>query len=108
MRSEPGALERRIAPRFSVLEYRAWMGRMDGEEFVANAVRLLDISQGGACVESHETAPIGAEVWLCLVCEGQERDSVAGEVVRVDRGTQGQYRTRIAFWEPCPRRLYRE
>jgi len=98
-------VERRIAPRHVVLEYRAWLGWKDGDNFHASAVRMLDISRAGVAIESEDAPPIDAEVEFCL-SQGKERDCIAGQVVGTSRTTRRAHLVRIAFWEPCPDRLY--
>lgn len=101
------AEERRLVPRFVTLEYRSWLGWRQGTTMIATAARLLDISQAGIAVEAEDLPPTGVDIWFCL-SPGEDRDCVAGEVVGSEKGARGRYRIRIAFWAPCPARLFHE
>src|SRR4051794_1226695 len=69
-------IERRVAPRHVPLEFRAWIGWWDGDDFVATGVRLVDISRAGAAVEAGEPIPVGQDVWFCFA-QGRDREAVA-------------------------------
>jgi hypothetical protein len=87
--------------RAVALEYRSWLGWWEGDQFIALACRLLDISRGGIAVEIDELPPQDRDVWFCLH-PGERTECVTGEIVDCAPGTRAKYRLRIAFWEPCP------
>jgi len=60
----------------------------------------------GVAVVTEHLPPAGREVRFCLHTS-REGDCIAGEVVGVGTATRGRYLLRIAFWEPCPDRIYR-
>lgn len=99
-------IERRVAPRHIPLEFRAWIGWWDGGDFVATAVRLLDISRAGVAVEAGELLPVKQDVWFCFA-QGEDRESVAGRVAGSGRAVKGCHLARISFWEPCPEGVFR-
>ncbi len=103
-RSPRASAERRIAPRSVTLEFRSLLGWWEREQFQVLAARLLDLSRGGVAVEAVGTPPCDRDVWFCLI-PGDEKDCIAGEVVGIDRGTNGRRLIRLAFWAPCPARL---
>ncbi len=96
--------ERRMAPRSVTLEYQSLLGWWEKGEFQVMAARLLDLSLGGAALETVDPPPEDRDVWFCLV-PGQERDCLSGEVVAINRSVTGRHLVRLAFWTPCPGRL---
>ncbi len=99
-------IERRIAPRSIALEYRAWIGWREHGNFVTVAARLLDISRAGVAVVAEDCPPEQRDIWFCLQT-GDESEMLTGEVVSIGTGIRGRHLIRIAFWAPCPERLYK-
>lgn len=101
---EDGGLERRIAPRSSVLDSRCLIGWFEDGKFIPSEARLLDISSAGAAVEAGSLPPDGRDIGLCLI-GGPDLTPILGEVVGIGARPKGRYLVRMAFWMPCPRHL---
>ena len=95
-------LERRATPRFVPLEHRSWLARRDSDGFHPVPVRLLDISQGGALVESVRDATTSEEVWFWVDPVRDPSDLVPAWVVGVTEDTRDRHRVHLEFHAPCP------
>ncbi len=99
--------DRRREPRHEAVEDRTWLGWWVGMEFLTIAVRLIDISRGGAALETPEPPPVGEPVWLCLQgtrWSGSAAGTILGESpIDPERGF---HRVRLEFEKPCPDKLF--
>lgn len=101
----PDPLERRIAPRLTVLDPRCSLGWEQRDGTLEVTAWLVDISRAGVALDVIHPPAVGRDVWLRLeVLDDGER--VCGEVVGVEPARSGRWRVRIAFWAPCPDRVY--
>ena len=104
-RGEPRAADRRACPRFPVVENRARLDWGDSDGFQVVDARLVDISRGGAALETEQPLPVGDPVWFCLDPDGRAL-GVGARVLGCQRDWL-EYRVRLRFDEPCPEPLLR-
>lgn len=100
--------ERRATPRFAAQDYRTWLGWWTGPSFQVAAVRLLDVSRGGAAGVVVGTPPSpGQSVWLRLH-EDPTLSGVKGTVVQVQGAEDQQdgHVVRLRFAGLCPEDFY--
>lgn len=81
----PDGADRRVAPRYPVVENRGQLAWNDKGQDRYCFVRVLNISQGGAEVVAEQVPVLGGPVWLRLASPS-ETGWVEGRVVRVKRG----------------------
>lgn len=79
---------------------RAMVSWQQGREARSIKVRLIDISRMGVALTASTPPPIGAWVRLRLV-GSTPTPWIEGDVVGVEP-TDGTYRVRIKFRDPCP------
>jgi PilZ domain len=103
---EPDPLERRIAPRRIALESRTSLGWWAGKQFLTFPSRLLDISRAGVALQMPHPPPEDRDVWF-RVDPLDDSARIWGEVVSISPSREGRYTVRVAFWSPCPDRIYR-
>ncbi|MDG3002933.1 PilZ domain-containing protein [Paludisphaera mucosa] len=96
------SLERRQEPRLPAVDYRIWVGRWSSlREFATVAARVENISRGGVRLLTTEPFVESDDVWLRLA--SPEYDGcVCAEVLRVSATGDGDYLSRLRFYEPCP------
>jgi hypothetical protein len=99
-------LDRREHPRHAAGACRCWLGWWEGDELVAQAVCLLDISRGGAALigPAGWGPPVGSPVWFCMRAGGHT-ECLDASVAGVEPCSPGHERIRLAFREPLPDRL---
>ena len=92
--------ERRVSPRYKVVEDEAWLGYLVGEEFQTCQALILDVSLRGAMITA-DTVPKTEKVWLSLNGPSQT-DWIEAKVVAVARTWRGPHKLRLAFETNCP------
>jgi hypothetical protein len=102
----PRAWSDRSSPRYTSLEFRAWIAWWKNDsELATGSVRLMDIGPGGAMVEAPERRPIGEYVLLTLEGLSPYDAGVEAIVVQTRPVSRGNHRLHLAFTEPCPESL---
>jgi hypothetical protein len=102
-------VERRLSPRITAVEHRAWLGWWAGSRQFATVAAWLDnISQGGARLLMVTPPPTQQIVWLCLgVPDPTECVQAKVLEVRSTPDADDVSSVRLAFGTPCPENLYR-
>lgn len=83
-RESTGA-DRRGSPRYPVVENRGQLAWMEGEQVRMCAVRVLNISQGGAEIIAEGSPGLNRRAWLRLAAPS-ETEWVEGRVTRIKKG----------------------
>lgn len=64
--------------------------------------RLVDISRAGAAVVTRKAPPEGVLVRLCVTGNDEATPWIEGRVLGSTLDSDGKYRIRIQFHDPCP------
>jgi hypothetical protein len=99
--SHPASPDRRASVRYTVLDHRAWLGQWGHQGFEVVAVRLLDLSRGGALLEM-EKAPVEHQSSLLGLETLRESWCLEVKVVQTRWGRRESYRVHVAFTQSCP------
>jgi len=96
----PPPPERRAHRRLPARVNQTTLEWWDGWSSRNAPARIVDISLGGALIESEVPPPHGLDVWVRLE-EPTSTSWVGGQIVRTEDG-----RAALAFREGCPRDFY--
>ncbi|SIO60830.1 hypothetical protein SAMN05444166_6539 [Singulisphaera sp. GP187] len=98
--------ERRSMPRHKTRPFQVWLGwKKNGDTFVANTARLVDVSRGGAQLLVVDPPRERSRVWVCLG-KPTPSDCLEATVLEVRKARQKVCTVRLAFREPCPHAFF--
>ncbi len=98
--------ERRVSPRYSVVDRVARLVWDQPGAFGDTTARLIDLSIGGALMEVSQLPPRNQPIWICLRGMGVEHGTTA-TVVSHSRGWRGPYYVHLAFDQICPYEFFK-
>lgn len=97
--------ERRRTVRYEAVAYRSWVGWWEDDQFEVVAAAVVNISRGGALLQTDYEPCVGERLWFCLHSD-RWVGSASATVLESTPDASGQRSVRIAFDEPCPDGLY--